>query len=242
MNSNKELSKHTPGRPQWNIHTHMKAWIQTPTRTLSRHTYIHVSLTLWANANKHRHTHTHTLKQSGVHVQRAATVHGSSLWSQGLSQVQMKGRVGTLEELNNTVGHLAWQRDQCLFDWEREKESKRERERGGGGVGACRRRVNHLFHFIDMQVKHTGVRLGSSSTLQNTNSCMRRPTCTHRNNCVHPNTHRHKCTLFFSTTSAAAQNTPVHWPALQLNFTLKPSTQPQLCSESQNIVIAHNKS
>lgn len=33
----------------------------------------------------------------------------------------MKGRGETLEQTNNAVGHLAWERDQCLFDWLRER-------------------------------------------------------------------------------------------------------------------------
>lgn len=43
----------------------------------------------------------------------------------------MKGRAETLQKLNNTVGHLAGLRDQCLFDWlrERDKETARDIKR-----------------------------------------------------------------------------------------------------------------
>ena len=40
----------------------------------------------------------------------------------------MKGKGETLEERLSLVGHLAWQRDQCLFDREREREIEREAE------------------------------------------------------------------------------------------------------------------
>ena len=81
-----------------------------------------------ANSNKHAHIHT-GFETGKVAVTCRGLLHGSSVWGQGLSQVQMKEGAETLEELNNAVGHLAWQRDQCLFDWLRDGERKRERER-----------------------------------------------------------------------------------------------------------------
>lgn len=77
---------------------------------------------------------------SEVHVHLDAF--GSSVRGQSLPQVQMKASEETLQELNNTMGHLAWQRDQCLFDW---LERGREVERGG--------REGELP--IEMQVKYT---------------------------------------------------------------------------------------
>lgn len=76
---------------------------------------LYIRVHVW-NSNKQAHNHTLEL------IMGTGGAEGDSVRGQGLSLVQMKARGETLEELSNTVGHLAWQGDQCLFDWVRDRK------------------------------------------------------------------------------------------------------------------------